>query len=88
MEYGNVLKAIRIKAGLSQEEIAGLLNRSRSCISKIESNKKVVDMTTFMKWVDVTKSQEIAVAMIYGMDGLSIVQQILPFIVGGLILWL
>lgn len=88
MEYGNILKAIRIKAGLSQEDLAALLNRSRSCISKFESNKKVVDMTTFMKWIDVTKSQEIAVAMLYGADGLAIIHQLLPFITGGFILWL
>lgn len=92
VEYGNILKAIRIKAGLSQEDLASLLNRSRSCISKIESNKKIIDLSTFMQWVEVTKAQEIAIVMMFGVDSIAIIQDllphILPVITGGFIAWL
>lgn len=91
MEYGHILKALRIKAGLSQEQIAEKLNRSRSCISKMETNHKVIDLSTFLKWVDITRCQEVAVAMMYGMDGLSIINQLLPLLpafIGGFSLWI
>lgn len=91
VEYGHILKALRIKACLSQEEIAEKLNRSRSCISKMETNHKVIDLSTFLKWVDVTRCQEVAVAMMYGLDGLSIINQILPMLpalIGGIGFWI
>lgn len=91
LEYGHILKALRIKAGLSQEQMAEKLNRSRSCISKFETNKKVVDLSTFLQWVDVTRCQEVAIAMLYGIDGMTVLSQILqtiPAFVGGLLLWI
>lgn len=86
MKFGSILQACRERAGLSQEEIAFRLNRSQSCISKYEKDHKVPDMNTFMQWINTTNAPEVAVAYIYGMDGINIIQQLLPLI-GGMILW-
>ncbi|TKI63190.1 helix-turn-helix transcriptional regulator [Lysinibacillus mangiferihumi] len=88
MQYGAILKALRVKANLTQEQIAEKLNRSRSCISKYEKEVKVIDMPTFMQWIQITDGQVAAAAMMFGMDALSIINQLLPFIGGGFIWWM
>ncbi|MED3687315.1 helix-turn-helix transcriptional regulator [Peribacillus butanolivorans] len=85
MKFGSVLQACRERAGLSQEELAHQLNRTQSCVSKFEKDRKVPDIGTFMQWVQVTNAPEVAVAYLYGMDGINIIHQLLPMI-GGLIL--
>lgn len=87
MGFGAVLKACRERAGLTQEQIAYRLHRSRSCISKIESDKKTLDVMTLIRWADVTNSKEIACMIVSGIDPAMILQQ-LTMLVGGLIFWL
>lgn len=77
LELGAVLHACRERAGLSQEKLAEMLNRSRSCISKFEKNRKPVDAETLFKWADVTNAREVVVAYLYGLDGLSMIQSVL-----------
>lgn len=57
---GAVLSACREKAGLSQEKLAELMNRSRSCISKFEKDHKAPDFVTVFTWLDRTNAKEIA----------------------------
>lgn len=83
LNFGVVLQACRKKAGFSQEEMGDRLNLSQSAISKLETERKVPDMHTFMEWVRVTNAQEVAVAFLYGMDGITMIHQLLPHI-GGL----
>ncbi|RXZ84620.1 XRE family transcriptional regulator [Paenibacillaceae bacterium] len=82
MKYGAILEACREKAGLTQEKMAELLHRTQSCISRLESNKKTLDLQTAVKWGEVTNAREAIVALLYGMDGVSIITNILPFIGG------
>lgn len=77
MKFGAIMQACRERAGFSQEKMAELLNRSRSCVSKFENDHKTPDMPTFLKWCEVTGGKEVLVAFLCGMDGLSIMQQIL-----------
>ncbi|MFJ5625412.1 helix-turn-helix domain-containing protein [Peribacillus loiseleuriae] len=86
LNFGLVLQACRKKAGFSQEEMGHRLNLSQSAVSKMETERKVPDMPTFMEWVRVTNAQEVAVAFLYGMDGITMIHQLLPLI-GGLVLW-
>lgn len=88
MSYGAILKALRVKANLTQQELADKLHRSRSCISKFEKETKTIDMPTFMQWIQITDGQVAAAAMMFGMDALSIINQLLPFIGGGFIWWM
>lgn len=86
MKYGQILKACRERAGWSQLDMAFKLNRSQSCISKFETGRKTVDMPTFMQWIQLTNTPEVAVAMLYGIDGITIINQLLP-IIGAIAIW-
>ncbi len=76
------MQACRERAGLTQEQMAEKLHRTQACISKYENDHKVPDMPTMLKWVEATGAKEVVVAFLCGMDGLSIMQQIMPFIGG------
>lgn len=80
MEYGKVLKGFREKAGYTQQELADLLNRSRSCISKFESNSKLMDIETFRTWARVTNSEVQAAAILFGTDIFANVTQALSLV--------
>lgn len=82
MRFGAIMQACRERAGLTQEQMAEKLHRTQACISKYENDHKVPDMPTMLKWVEATGAKEVVVAFLCGMDGLSIMQQIMPFIGG------
>jgi len=82
MEFGGVFRALRQKAGLTQEEMAVKLNMNQSDISKFENDTKTPDLPTFLRIAQVTQAQEVVVAFLYGMDGLSIIQQLTQLIGG------
>lgn len=82
MKFGAIMQACRERAGLTQEQMAEKMHRTQACISKYENDHKIPDMPTMMKWVDATGAREVLVAFIYGMDGLSIMQNMMT-LVGG-----
>ncbi|BFH10669.1 helix-turn-helix domain-containing protein [Paenibacillus melissococcoides] len=82
MKFGAIMQACRERAGLSQEEMAARLNRTQSCISKLENDKKIPDMPTMLRWVEVTGAKEVLVAFFCGMDGMSIMQNVMSLIGG------
>lgn len=86
VKLGALLKACRQKANISQFEMATNMNRSQSCISKFENDEKVPDAYTLMQWGQLTNCPEVIVAFLYGMDGITIIQQLLP-IIGAIALW-
>lgn len=77
MKMGTIMQACREKAGFSQEKMAEILNRSRSCISKFENGHKVPDLQTMVQWAEVTGTREVIISFIYGMDGLTILQNLI-----------
>ncbi len=83
MKYGAILKACRDRIGMSQEELALRLHRSRSAISKLENDQQELDVTTLSQWAEVTGAREVVVAFICGMDGLGVLQQLLQMTIGG-----
>lgn len=82
MKFGAILQACRERAGLSQEEIAEKLHRSRSCISKFENDKKTLDAQTLIEWAKATQANEVVVAFLYGMDGLGMIQNVMSLLGG------
>lgn len=82
LKFGAIMQACRERAGLTQEEMAARLNRTQSCISKYEKDHKVPDMPTMMQWVEATGAKEVLIAFLYGLDGLSIMQDLMR-LVGG-----
>jgi len=74
---GAILRAVRVRAGLSQEELADRLNYSQSDISKFETGAKEPTASIFLRWLRETNAHEVAVAYFCGLDGLTIMQTIL-----------
>lgn len=73
---GVVLKKARVQAGISQERLAEMLSRSRSCISKIENDQKMLDVPTYVRWMEATNAKEAMIATLCGIDPLAVTQQI------------
>ncbi|WP_260981319.1 helix-turn-helix domain-containing protein [Bacillus pumilus] len=71
-----VLRKARLQAGISQERLAEMLSRSRSCISKIENDQKVLDVPTYVRWMEATNAKEAMIATLCGIDPLAVTQQI------------
>lgn len=80
MEYGKLLQICRERAGFSQDEMAFRMNVTQATISKYENNKRSMDITTFMNWFQQTNSPEVAIAFLYGIDGVTILQQLISTI--------
>jgi transcriptional regulator with XRE-family HTH domain len=56
--YSKILKRLieaRIKADISQKELALALNINQSDISKIEHGQRKIDITEFLDWLKVTR---------------------------------
>lgn len=77
MTAGTLLKLCREHAGLSQEKLAGILHRNQSDISKLEKDKKAIDVATFRDWTKITNHVEVGIAFLYGVDPASILQTIM-----------
>jgi len=77
LKFGAILQACRERAGLTQEQLALMLHRSRSSISRLEGDKKTLDAETLLKWTELTNAREVAVSFFFGMDGLSILQNLM-----------
>lgn len=86
LRFGAILKACRERCGLTQEQLAEKLHINQSDISKYENDVKEPTISLFQAWCMNTQAQEVLVAFICGMDGLSILQNITQ-ILGGFILW-
>ncbi|WP_260980909.1 helix-turn-helix domain-containing protein, partial [Bacillus pumilus] len=74
MKLGVVLRKARLQAGISQEKLAEMLSRSRSCISKIENDQKVLDVPTYVRWMEATNAKEAMIATLCGIDPLAVTQ--------------
>lgn len=83
MEYGAILRACRIRKGLSQEELADKLFINQSDVSKYENGVKEPSMSMFQDWAMHTQAQEVLIAFIVGMDGLTILSNLLSTIGNG-----
>ncbi|WP_416149459.1 helix-turn-helix domain-containing protein [Salipaludibacillus sp. HK11] len=83
MDLGAVLRAARERTGLSQEELAEKLNRSRTCITKFENNIKEIKWSEAIKWGRLTNGQDIIIAAMLAVDPVqvaSVIDQLTPFI--------
>jgi HTH-type transcriptional regulator / antitoxin HipB len=54
---GEIIKQIREKQNLTQDELAQILNVNKSNISKIENNLKSIRMDTFFRVVEALKTK-------------------------------
>lgn len=77
MKYGSILKACRERAGFNQEEMAFRLNINQSDVSKYENDVKEPSISLFHDWTTNTQAMEVLVAFICGVDGLTIMTDLL-----------
>lgn len=77
MKYGSILKACRERAGFNQEELAFRLNINQSDVSKYENDVKEPGISIFHDWTTNTQSMEVLVAFLCGVDGLTIMTDLL-----------
>jgi transcriptional regulator with XRE-family HTH domain len=79
---GVIVKALRTRKGWSQEELAENVHMSRSAISKLENDQQTLDVPTLMQLIQVTNAPEVAIAILCGMDGITIMQHVMTLIGG------
>lgn len=77
MKYGAILRACRERNKMSQEELAFQLNVGQSDISKFENDIKEPSPSLLRDWGVVTSSQEVIIAFLIGIDGLTILTEVL-----------
>ncbi|CAH8719511.1 helix-turn-helix domain-containing protein [Paenibacillus melissococcoides] len=77
LKFGVIIKALRTRKGWSQEELAEKVHMSRSAISKLENDQQTLDVPTLMRMIQATNAPEVAVSILYGMDGITILQNIM-----------
>lgn len=67
-DYGSLLKEMRLRAGFTQEKLAAVLHRTKSCISKFEKGDKLPDIATFVAWAYATGETERAALVVFGVE--------------------
>lgn len=80
MKYGVIVKALRVRKNWTQDQLARKLHMSRSAISKIENDEQTLDVPTLVNLVQITGEPAVAVSIILGMDGITIMQSLLQMI--------
>ena len=76
-DYGTLLRKMRLKGGLTQDQLAAKLNISRTNISKMENGKQGIQVEDFFAWTKSTNGQEALIAFLHNMDILTAGLQIL-----------
>ena len=77
IQFGSVLRAMRKKAGMSQEDVALELHMSISNVSRLETDKYELKAADLVRWCNVTQMQEVLIAFTCGVDAVSIIQNII-----------
>ena len=85
--YGSVLRKVRVKSGLSQEDLADKIFLSRSAVSRLENNKLKLTVDDAVRWGQATQAPEVIAALLCGID-IAVVSQLITTIttlIGGFI---
>ncbi|MGJ9384289.1 helix-turn-helix domain-containing protein [Salipaludibacillus sp. CF4.18] len=83
MDLGAVLRAARERNGLSQEELANKLNRSRTCITKFENNVKEIKWSEAIKWGRLTNAQDLIIGAMLAVDPVKVahlIETLTPYV--------
>lgn len=92
MNIGHILRQTRKQADLTQEDMAHLINISRSSISKIERNEMALQTEDFIRWMQVVQAKmsntttlEMGITLINGVDIAVLVDMLTQFV--GMFIW-
>lgn len=80
--FGVIVKALRVRMGWTQEQFAEKLHMSRSAIGKLEQDQQTLDVPTLVQMIQVTNAPEVAVAILFGMDGINLIPAIMQLLGG------
>ena len=69
VDIGGLLKSCRLSCQLSQQDLADILMKDRTVISRIENGQIVPDVYTVMDWAAATNSRGTIAAYIAGDAG-------------------
>lgn len=79
MELGLVLRKCRIRAKMTQEQLAEKLFLARSAISKMENNRQVIDAPLLITWIQMTGAADVFIQLINGTDITTILSMMFTF---------
>ncbi|MCM3739193.1 helix-turn-helix domain-containing protein [Oceanobacillus luteolus] len=68
VEFGSVLRKMRVVADISQEEMAEKLHMSRSNVSRLENNRMELKAVDLIKWCRATNNPDVLMALYAGID--------------------
>lgn len=68
IDYGKMLKEFRVKAGMTQEDMADHLHLSQNLVSRMENGSRTILLEEFLKWISVTKQKTVALERIFGKE--------------------
>lgn len=76
--YGALMRALRQRAGKTQEEMAEQLNVDQATISRVENGRQEPGINMIDRWGQITKSKEvIAVYLLDSIGGANVVQYLI-----------
>lgn len=79
IEFGNELRKMRKRAGMSQEDIAHELHMSISSVSRLETEKYELKAVDLIRWANATNAVDVLIALIVGVD-VAVAQQLLEML--------
>ena len=77
VDVGKIIKTCRKTAHMSQEDLADLLHTTQATVSRIEKNVVSCEVNTFVRIVQATNTQDLAITMLFGAD---ILTQLMPLV--------
>lgn len=86
MEFGSILRKMRVVADISQEEMAEQLHMSRSNISRLENNRMELKAADLIKWCRITNNPDVLMALYAGVEVVNQLQPITQLITGTILL--
>lgn len=82
VEFGSILKKMRVVADISQEEMAEELHMSRSNVSRLENNRMELKAVDLIKWCRITNNPDVLMALYAGVEVIHQLQPITSLITG------
>ena len=82
MEFGSVLRKMRITSDISQEEMAEELHMSRSNVSRLENDRMELKASDLIKWCRITNNPDVLMALYAGVEVVNHLQPITQMITG------
>lgn len=87
MEVPAILRTMRRRAGLSQEQMGELMHSSKSTISRMESGKTKLEFYDVLKWCKVTDNPDVWTALYAAVDIAVHIQPLSQLITGTILGW-